>query len=351
MRRRSRRVRPARAPRGRGLALVLAGGLAAVVPAKAAPEGAHAARIESEIKLAFPPAQADAVFGFVRDQLGDRQALAGYGPLRAETSEELFTDVYFDTRGWALLEGGHGVRHRTRAIPADPAHRKDGRQLVQVKTAAPSDDGSGVRRREYKFEVDPVAAARRGNGSRHPLLGLLPPRERVPLEERLEALGVRARELVPVLTLEQRRRRVYLHDPAGALATVTVDEVTARKAWWEAPSAEVELELNEIRFTEASSAERLRMEGLAEAIRAGLLARFPDVRQDQTPKYEKAVARFEARIPGFRTFGALHVTREQLGLGALVLAVALFAAVERRRRLRHAPVRGRIGQRISRARG
>ncbi|MDX1650068.1 MAG: CYTH domain-containing protein, partial [Myxococcota bacterium] len=316
----------------------------ALAPAAGADPHATGMRVESEIKLSFPSEQADALFAHATERLGDGDLLAGYGPLRVEHSEELFPDGYFDTPGWAALEGGHGVRHRTREIPGQPAHRKAGRQLVQIKTAAPGDDGSGVRRAEYKFEVAPVREARSA-WDRHPLLGLVRSQERVPLHEQLTALGLEPEALAPVLTLEQRRRRVYVSDPDGPLATLTVDEVSARKLLWEVRFGEVEVEMNEIRFTAAPETERARMERFADALRAKLGGRFPELRVDQTPKYEKAVAALEAQVPGFRRFGALHVTRNQALVAALVGAVAAFAWIERRRQRRARHARGRVGER------
>lgn len=325
------------------VATVLLLATAAPTPAAAAAPPA-AMRVESEIKLSFPPEKADAVFAYAAQRLGDGDVLAGYGPLGVETSDERFTDVYFDTPGWAALEGGHGIRHRTREIPGRPGDPKAGRELVQIKTAAPSDDGSGLRRAEYKFEVAPLRRSRSA-WDRHPLLGLVRPRDRVPMHERLTALGLRPEALAPVLTLTQRRRRVYVADPRGALATLTVDEVTAHKLLWRVRSGEVELEINEIRFTAAPEAERARLERFAEALRADLRARFPALRVDQTPKYAKAVAALSDRVPGFRRFGAVHVSREETAVAGLVAAVAVFAWVERRRQRRTRPGGARMGVR------
>ena len=56
---------------------------------------------------------------------------------------------------------------------------------------------------------------------------------------------------------------------------------------------ELELELNEINYTLGDSTIRAKMEAINEAIKGDLLANFPSIKQDQTPKYNKG---FEAQM-------------------------------------------------------
>ena len=50
---------------------------------------------------------------------------------------------------------------------------------------------------------------------------------------------------------------------------------------------EVEIELNEKRYTAATEPERARMRQILDTLRADLLRQFPALKQDQRPKYQK----------------------------------------------------------------
>jgi len=70
------------------------------------------------------------------------------------------------------------------------------------------------------------------------------------------------------------------------LLTITLDEVDY--FYFPYPTfTEMELELNEIRYTLSDEAERKRLEDLNSNIKQQLMTAFPVLQQDQTPKYNK----------------------------------------------------------------
>lgn len=287
-------------------------------------------RIESEVKIRVPAEAVESVWSYLQERyLGPDGPvfLEGEGGrrFRATASEEFFLDRYFDTPELAVAAASSGVRHRTRAIPDDPEAEKHGRQLLQVKL--PARDGVAENRTEIKFEIrDRTSRNAPDFGSRadrHPLLGLVRPGDRGALHEVVARIGVDADHLAEGIELLQRRRRVYLSDAEGPFATLTLDDVTAQLGPLRVPFHEIELELNENRYTRAAAGTRRAMEAVNATMRRDLLDSIPGLAVDLTPKYEKGLAALEARYPGFpwllRARLAPMRTLALASLGALAL--------------------------------
>lgn len=297
-------------------------------------------RIEQEDKLLVPLERAEEVWRFLHAWLvEDPEGLASLDPeLRASASEELFTDTYFDSPDLALLATRDGVRFRHRLNRTDPTDPKHGRSLIQIKLDGISDDA--LERGEYKFEpAVPIDLSL-------PLLDIVRPSEREGLRTRLAGLGVDPRSMRPILTIRDLRRRIYLTRGPVPFLSVSHDHVTVKKLWATVEFVEIEPELNEVTYTEADSATRAYMAGVGERISEAILARFPDVRRDLTPKYGKAASALEAAIPGFRTL-VRHGLHDGDGVaGILVIGLVAagaigVAAVRGLHRLAGRPVRSR----------
>ncbi len=63
---------------------------------------------------------------------------------------------------------------------------------------------------------------------------------------------------------------------------------------------ELEPELNEIPYTAADSAGRAFMENINQRIVEDILQKFPEIKRDLTPKYNKAFNYFDKKIPFLR---------------------------------------------------
>lgn len=298
----------------------LAGSLL-VHPAGLGAQDASALRIEQEDKLLVPLDRAEEVWEFLHAWLvEDAEALRTLDPaLHATVSEELFSDIYFDSPDLALLEDGHGVRFRQRFNLTDPSDPKHGRALVQMKLSGISADG--LERGEYKFDVA---------GSIEPpqaLLGLVARSQRDALRRRLAERRVDVDRMERILTIEQRRRRIYLTRGSTPFMSVSHDHVTARKLWARAEFVEIEPELNEVTYTRADSVGRAYMAGIGRRISEAVLESFPRVERDLTPKYEKAFRRVSRRVPGLRTLVRLRLHDSDRVAAMGVIALGLFAAV------------------------
>ncbi len=238
-------------------------------------------RVESEYKLDLPPHLVDELWTFMTDTFA-HQILTHYdSSLTSAVSDEFFVDVYFDTPRRDLAFRQMGLRYRKRYL-ADTLSK----ELVQLKL--PLGDSTGVARTEMKFRI--YRKVKKGDRrALHPFWRLIRPADRAELSRELIYYGVEAEELQVALTLEQRRRRLYIQKNGDPLITLTLDEVRHR-AWPKVGFAELEMELNELRYTAASPQERQLMENLNRQFKREISKRFPEIRQDQRPKYNKLLS-------------------------------------------------------------
>jgi len=281
------------------VACALALGLAAAAPAQGryqqgngefGASGVNVLRIESEAKLRVPLEATEAVWTWLVQRYADCSWLDRDGSrFSAVLGDELFEDVYFDTPALQLLATDSGIRHRSRIVKSGGAIHKDGRQLVQIKINR--GDSSGLDRGEIKYTVNPGG---RTAEAQHQLLGLVDQDEREDCIQRIAEAGIDPYALRRVLAVDQVRRRVYLSDQQGAMATLTLDECSLREWGVRRNWTEIELELNEVRYTEANEAKRAWMKKLVADVQADLQRAFPAIVQDQTPKYTKAFRMMES---------------------------------------------------------
>jgi hypothetical protein len=154
------------------------------------------------------------------------------------------------------------------------------------------------------------------------LLRLIRGGDRPLLDSVLTGLQVNSRDLRPVLTLHQNRRRLYLRDRGNDLAVISLDAVTTEDG--QTGFYELELALDEPAYTRAKATQRQRLHHLIGLLQLDLSGRFPVLRQDQTPKYNTL-------------YNLLHQGRIRprlynlawLGVGLLVGGVCLYLFLTR----------------------
>ena len=118
------------------------------------------------------------------------------------------------------------------------------------------------------------------------MLKYIKKKDRRNLNYQLAKFGTESLKMLPEVTLRQTRSRIYITDSIASLATITLDVVTNLKFPFQRYT-EMELELNEVRYTESDEVGKKKMERFNEKLRNGLLESFPSLYQDQTPKYNK----------------------------------------------------------------
>jgi hypothetical protein len=268
-----------------------------LLPLRALPS--DALRLESEEKITVPQHLVPAVWEELVERYISERAphlVASDPSITATTSDEFFIDRYYDDAAFTLLRKNFSVRQRTRIFLYESGHRKNGRMLLQVKAPSPTHEGTMT---ETKFTIDDAIA-----GSLHfygPLV-MLKKKDRAPFAELLASMGVRANDLQEKLLLKQRRRRIYVSDREGPCLTITMDEAVVEKLWRTVSFAEIEIEINEIRLTQASAVKAAQLKQLAQLARADVRARRPDLRTNSTPKYNKAHGLLVAGHPLFAWF-------------------------------------------------
>lgn len=315
--------------------------------------GFNSVRVENEYKIVVPGELTEQVWDYLVQRYGstDSSALKESGlPFTSTLSDEDFQDVYFDTFGLKLAEENAGVRHRTRIVSSDPSNRKNGRELIQIKLSRAGDNDTN--RSEIKFPVRKTEIASEGRMSkdpldRHQLLGLMAHSARKGFVKTISSAGVDARALSEKVVLNQRRRRVYVLLNGAPYATMTLDEVSSSKWWSHIAFTELELELNEIKFTAAGSQERISMQKINDSIKEHLLSTFPALRVDQTPKYTKAINVLKKKYLFLPLALYIGLPIEAVGGVALffLIVVGLFTLLRRRQAL--GTTSGRTGSETS----
>lgn len=235
-------------------------------------------RLESEYKLDVPKQDAEELWLFVQSKYGKDNFIENDLELSGEESIEVFIDQYFDLADLSLAEAEVSLRHRKRY--------KDNvllKELIQLKTPFSEDK---VVRNEIKFEVD---ENKRYNdlSVRHPFLKLLGRTDTERMSFHLAPFKIRPEDIQESIKLKQIRSRIYIKDQTGeSVATITLDKVNNFSFPYQ-EYTEVELELNEIRYTLADEQERAKMNALNEDIKNKLSQKFPNLKVDQRSKYRK----------------------------------------------------------------
>jgi len=236
------------------------------------------ARIESEYKIAVPAEEVEEVWTYLQTAFGKNESQILPEGTQTSTSVEVFHDTYFDDVDKSLLSYKAGNRFRQRYINDSLV-----KSLIQLKV--PTQDALGVAREEYKFSPEANRDITDRTGL-HPFLKHIKQKDLSDIDLVLGQFGTSARKMTESIKLEQTRKRVYVNDDRGALMTFTLDEVSSFYFPYTS-FVELELELNEIRYTDAEVMEQKSLEEMNAKAKQALFDRFDNLVQDQTPKYNK----------------------------------------------------------------
>lgn len=234
-------------------------------------------RLENEYKLSIPQEDVEELWKYLQDEFcKEVLAISGH-TLKGVKSVEKFKDIYYDNKSLDLIKNNIGLRYRKRY--KDDVLLKT---LIQLKTPYSSD---AVVRNEFKFE--PVNKKNTDINARHSLLKYLDKSSVESLEFELSPYKIRPSDLAESVNLKQVRSRIYLSDIQGeSVATLTLDEVTNYFFPYQS-YAEMELEINEVRYTNAQEAEKKMLVDINEYLKNSIQGKFENLEIDQRPKYNK----------------------------------------------------------------
>jgi hypothetical protein len=183
-----------------------------------------------------------------------------------------------------------------------------------------------LERGEIKYDIERLPTSNTAE-DRHPMIGRVKPEHRKAFVQKLTEIGLDPQSMRPILTVTDIRRRVYVLKDGKAFMSISHDQASADLWWGHAEFCELEPELNEIGFTEADAETRAYMETILHRVLQDLLTKFPDVKQDLTPKYNKSFDRLEADIPFLRTLVYWGLQDDGTNLLVFGGVVALVAGV------------------------
>lgn len=293
--------------------------------------GAPLPRIEQEDKLYIPADKIDEVWDFLYNHyVKDTAALKELDPLfTSYADEENFSDTYFDTPNLWLLGKKFGIRHRWRENLTNPEDAKSGRELVQIKVNNISDNP--LDRGEFKYEVR-FQINYKTPEDNHPLFALLKYADRDDFKKRVENLGIaNPYDLKPILAVKDWRRRIYFNKEGKPFFSFSLDSVSSEIFGVKVGFVELEDELNEVTYTEADEATRYYMQSMRIKTKNEIMAKFPYIKEDLTPKYNKSFDRLENKIPFLRFWIKYNpYTIISAAIVTIILIIAIMVAVIRR---------------------
>jgi len=267
-------------------------------------------RLESEFKLDIPLEEVEPLWTLIKSEFAQGSFEVNGMQLKGEVSVEDFFDTYYDASDGRFAEMEISLRYRKR-FKDDMLLKK----LIQLKTPYSKDK---VVRNEIKFEVDDDKKLTDLN-NRHEFLKHIANSEIERLSFELAAFNLRPEEIQESLKLKQTRSRVYIRDKAGeSIATITLDKVKNNDFPFQ-NYAELELELNEVRYTQADEKEKAQMSALNDEIKNQLLGSFPTLQVDQRSKYRKMKELIDGSLVSM-----LWENISWLFLGGVVLTALVF---------------------------
>ena len=244
------------------------------------------ARIESEYKISVPNEQQEAIWAFLQSTFVNNAEGILPEDISTEVAIEIFYDTYFDDASETLLGFQAGARYRERYVGDSLL-----KTLLQLKV--PTSDELGIARTEHKFSPEESFDINDRTGL-HPFLKHVKGKDVNDVDLVLGQFGTTARKMQEALKLKQVRKRIYVSDPQGALMTFTLDDVSSFHFPY-TRFVELELELNEVRYTDADIAEQTALEQMNAKAKEAIFDRFDHIKQDQTPKYNKMHAALSAQ--------------------------------------------------------
>ncbi|OGE76817.1 MAG: hypothetical protein A3C85_02610 [Candidatus Doudnabacteria bacterium RIFCSPHIGHO2_02_FULL_48_21] len=286
-------------------------------------------RIEDDFNLAYPEGNSDEIFNYLKSRyVDDNREVRNLGlDFSSSYGDEDFTDTYFDTRNLDLYQRKGGLRYRVRSDRLDSRAHKE---LVQLKLSGDdklADTGNVDSRNEIKFEMPEGSAGQ-------PSLTRLTAGQTDELKLHLTTLGVDYSDLRPILTIQQRRRRVYINrnDATHGLNNATfisfsVDDAQSQLWTRSASFSQMEVELNEMAYTGADDATRLKMQELQDTMIRDLKDHFNYLEDDTTIKYTKMFDLLEDRLPFLKWLAGNNLNNEQGMFAAVGLPLILLGGL------------------------
>jgi hypothetical protein len=255
-------------------------------------------RVENEDKLVVPQDKLEEVWKYLTEICDNNTYFKQLNPeFNCYYDNEYFRDTYFDTRTLQMLDKNSSVRHRYRTNLDDPTNKKNERELVQIKLSGI--DNNSFNRGEFKYKVK-YPSKFKTQDDMHPVLGIIDRDIREDFKNRTSEIGINPYSLRKILILEQNRRSLYITKGKEPFISIRLDEDSSKFLWAKWEHIEIEPELNEIPYTEGTPEERQYMVDTNHKIIEDIMAQFPEIKRDLTPKYNKAFNYFEKKIPLLR---------------------------------------------------
>lgn len=262
--------------------------------------GTDFSRIDSQITLKIPEGKAQKVYDYLRKTYVDndktvKKAFPNFN-IKGEPQVDIsdFTDDYFDTSYLDLYQSQNTIRFRHRENTVNPADPKSGKELIQIKITPA---GRFDLRSELKFKVN------NSNPNSSFFLDRIDPALRADFQKAIFPLT--SRDLRPILTLNQKRSRVYLDLDKINFLSFSVDKGQSTIWGKTGQLSSIDIGLVETAYTEADETLRKKFQDINAFVVDDLQKKFPELIKTSEDKYVVILSQIIRQIPLFRVWRLL----------------------------------------------
>ncbi len=254
-------------------------------------------RFENETSLDVPDSKIDSFWEGLKSRYGNGWKF-GNEEFTSKLDIEQFKDTYFDTPERQLVKEWTGLRHRRRYFS-----NGETKELIQLKftplgkkalLSAPEQTRNELK---YTLTAPTIGTFAERYINQESLLRIMEPDERDLFSARMEEVGVNAKRLKPLISLNQERRRVYLRYNGEKVFTLTLDIATSEQNFVKAKFAQLDIEISELVFTASTQQKKEHWLDVQQALFKDLKTQFPYLVQNQTPKVVRMLQVIEEKGP------------------------------------------------------
>lgn len=283
-------------------------------------------------ELLVPIDQADRVWNFLYNEyVLSRDQITKLDPLlTSSVSEEDFIDVYFDTPDLKLLEQQDSLRYRSRSNQVSASDFETEQEVIQLEINDLSNNPLDEDEIRFPVVTNPDNTII-GGKKRSFLMGIIKKSQWGNFEEQFNKLNIDPYSLNEIFTINDFEKIIDISRADQPFITIFFDHAISYLGKDKVEFFKIEPELNEIIYSQADPALRQYLEKLNAAIINNIKQKFPEIKTDLTPKYNKAFAQFEAEIPLFRFLVAInsqnHPLTAYIMMGLAVVAVVIVIVI------------------------
>ena len=242
-------------------------------------------RLEDELSFNLPDGDYDRSLKELQHYLTGRLVLHNE-PMQVAYSSETFFDTYYGESSKELLQSAFTLRHRRRYVD------KEIKELVQLKFGVHSssqDHRSLQREIKYRVSNPTVVPGIYPPPIMTDLLKVIKGSDVPVFTNDIKKLGVSQNKLRPLLSIEQKRNRLYLSSRGSPMFTISLDRVSSSRGLHHVTFTQLDIEISENIFGQAPPNEREALTSFRKQLLEHTKRYFPNLEPTSLGKLESTL--------------------------------------------------------------